>query len=117
MVPSPCCSSRNQLQVFFLDQPLKLLFHSFWHRAAPHQHSQFHVDRECLLSEVGRRQEQPLAIGNSAFDVQDADVVVAAVEVEMGSLLRGLTSIAFFEFQKAAYACWALASLCGLPNL
>jgi hypothetical protein len=52
------------------------VFHPLRHRPAPDQHSQLHVDRERLLGQVGRGEEQPLAIGNGTLDVQDADLVV-----------------------------------------
>jgi len=49
--PLPPISHRLQLPI--LDEPVELLLNPARHRPASDQHSQLHVDGECLLSHVG----------------------------------------------------------------
>jgi hypothetical protein len=54
------------------DHLLKLPFRDQGMFAARDQDSEFHVDRERILGEVGRGEEEPLAVGRRAFDVEQA---------------------------------------------
>lgn len=54
-------STSHLFQLSALNELYELLFNSPWHRPASNQHPQFHIDRECLPSKVGRQKKQPFA--------------------------------------------------------
>src|SRR5688572_17078448 len=68
-----------------LDQPLKMTLDPIRQLPARHEQAQLHVDGEGVLGEVGARQEHAVSIGDSALDVQDADLAV----VVRGPILLG----------------------------
>src|SRR4051812_10729457 len=61
------------------DQPVKVVLHLPRQASPCEQNTEFHVDSEGILREIGRGQKQPPAIRHCTLDVQDAELVAVAV--------------------------------------
>jgi hypothetical protein len=51
-----------------------------WQLPTRHEEAQLHIDGEGILRQVGTGQEQPMAIGHGALDVQNAGLVSMAAK-------------------------------------